>query len=102
MVPTLISMDLWEQLTTLLPGNAPYYDTISAAPVEIPFYQCVSLSQTVNPISGCTVIGKGVFFQVGPDLHDPCIRTDLSSWILCARVHGVPRDTYDPWWTPWD
>jgi hypothetical protein len=31
-----------------------------------------------------------VFFQVVPDLRDPCIETDLSIWILRARVHGVP------------
>jgi hypothetical protein len=68
--------------------------------VEIPFYQHVSLSHMSNLISGCTVIRKDVVFQVSPDLHDACIRTDLSFWILRARVHRVPRAAYDPWWAP--
>jgi hypothetical protein len=70
--------------------------------VEIPLYQHASLSQTGNLISGCTIIGKDIVFQVGPDLCDPCIRTDLSFWILRTGVHGVPRDAYDPWWAPWN
>jgi hypothetical protein len=84
MVPTLVTMDLYEQLAFLLPGNAPHYDAIGATPVEILFYQCVSLSQTGNPISGCTVIGEDIIFQVGLNLRDPCIRTNLSIWILRA------------------
>jgi hypothetical protein len=47
-------------------------------PVEIPFYQCVSLSQMGNPISGSHVIGKDVVFQIGPDPYDPCIGPSLS------------------------
>jgi hypothetical protein len=70
-------------------------------PVEIPFYQRVSLSQTGNPISGSHVVGKDVVLQVGLDLRDPCIRTSLIFWILCAGIHGVSRDTYDPWRAPW-
>jgi hypothetical protein len=49
-----------------------------------------------NLISGCTAIEKDIVFQVDLDLCDPCIRTDLSFWILRAGVHGVPRDAYDP------
>jgi hypothetical protein len=64
--------------------------------VEIPLYQRVSLSQMGNPISGCTIIGKDTVFQVGLDLPDPCIKTNLSFWILRARVNGVPHDAYDP------
>jgi hypothetical protein len=70
-------------------------------PLEIPFYQFVSLSQMGNPISGSHVIGKDVVLQVGPDLRDPYIRTSLSFWILRAGMHGVSRDTYDPWRAPW-
>jgi hypothetical protein len=47
-------------------------------PVEIPFYQRVSLSQTGNPISGSHIIGKDVVFQVGLDLCDPYIGTIFS------------------------
>jgi hypothetical protein len=78
MIPTLASMDLCEQLTTFLPANTPHWDAIGATPVEIPLYQRVSLSQTGNPVSGCTVIGKDIIFQVGLNLCDPCIRTNLS------------------------
>jgi hypothetical protein len=70
--------------------------------IEIPFYQHLSLSQTGNPINGCTAIKKDVVLQVSPDLHDPCMRTDLSFWILRAGVHGVPHDAYDHWQTPWN
>jgi hypothetical protein len=91
-VPTLTSINFYEQLTVLLPGNAPHYDAICATPVEIPFYQRVSLSQTGNPISGSHVVGKDVVFQVGPDLRDPCIGTSLSFWILHVGMCGVSRD----------
>jgi hypothetical protein len=101
-IPTLTSMDLYEQLAALLSGNTPHQDAISAPPVEIPLYQRVSLSQMGNPISECTVMRKDIVFQVGADLRDPCIRTDLSFWILCVEVHGVPRDAYDPWQAPWN
>jgi hypothetical protein len=101
MVPTLTSMNFCELLAAFLLGDAPHYDTIGATPVEIPFYQRVSLSQTGNPIGRSHVIRKDVVFQVGPDLHDPCIRTGLSFWILHAGMHGVSRDAYDPWQTPW-
>jgi hypothetical protein len=83
-VPT--SGNLCEELATLFLVYAPDLDTIGATPVEIPFYQCVSLSQMCDLINGCTVMGKGVVLQVSPNLHDPCIRTDLSFRILRAAV----------------
>jgi exosome complex RNA-binding protein Rrp42 (RNase PH superfamily) len=61
-------------------------------PIEIPFYQRVSLSQMGNPISGSHVIRKDVVFQVGLDLRDLCIRIGLSFWILHAGMHRVSRD----------
>jgi hypothetical protein len=44
-VPTLASVNLCKELTTLFLVYAPDLDTIGATPVEIPFYQRVSLSQ---------------------------------------------------------
>jgi hypothetical protein len=44
MTSALTSMDLREQLTTLLLGNAPHENAIGATTVEIPFYHRVSLS----------------------------------------------------------
>jgi hypothetical protein len=101
MVPALTSMNFCEQLATFLPGDAPHLDTIGATPVEIPFYQHVSLSQTGNPISGSHVVRKDVVLQGRPDLRDPCIRTSLSFWILRAGMHGVSCDAYNPWRAPW-
>jgi hypothetical protein len=102
MIPTLASMDLCEKLASFLPANTPHYDATGATPVEIPLHQHVSLSQTGNWASGCTVIGKDIIFQVGLNLGDPCIRTNLSFWILRVGVHAVPRDTYDPWRALWN
>jgi hypothetical protein len=78
MVPTLTSMNFCEHLAAFLLGNAPHEGTIGTTPVEILFYQHVSLNQMGNPISGSHVVGKDIVFQVGPDLRDPCIRTSLS------------------------
>jgi hypothetical protein len=100
MVPTLTSMDICERLASLLLGNAPHWDTIGATPVEIPFYQHVSLSQTGNLISGSHIIGKDVIFRVGLDLCDPCIETSLSFWIFHVGMHRISRDAYDPWRAP--
>jgi hypothetical protein len=69
-------------------------------PIEIPFYQRVSLSHASNSFSGCMVVRKDVVFQVVSDLRDPCIRTNLSIRILRGGVHRVPCDAYDPWRTP--
>jgi hypothetical protein len=62
MVATLASMDLYKQLTALFSVCAPQYDAIGATPIEIPFYQHVSLSHTNNPFSGCIFIKKDVVF----------------------------------------
>jgi hypothetical protein len=96
MILTLTSMNLYEQITALLLGNALHYDTIGTMPVEIPFYQRVFFSQMSNPISGSHVIGKDVVFQVGLDLRDSCIGTSLSFWILRVGMHGASRDAYNP------
>jgi hypothetical protein len=69
-------------------------------PVEIPFYQHVSLSHMNDPFTGYMFIRNDVVLQVVPDVDDPCIGTGLSIWILRAGVHRVPRDAYDPWWAP--
>jgi hypothetical protein len=53
-----------------------------------------------DPLSRYMFIRKDVVFQVVTDLHDPCIGTDMSIWILRVGVHGVPRDTYNPWRAP--
>jgi hypothetical protein len=58
--------------------------------VEIPFYQCVSLSHTNDLLSGYMFIRKDVVFQVVSDLRDPCIGTSLSIWILHARFMKSP------------
>jgi hypothetical protein len=97
MVATLTSMDLYEQLIVIFPGYALHYDAIGATPVEIPFYQRVSLSHTNDPLIEYIFIRKDVVFQVVLDIHDPCIETALSIWIMHGRVHGVPRDAYDLW-----
>jgi hypothetical protein len=41
----LSSMDLREQLTALLLGNAPHENTVGATAVEIPFHHRVAFSQ---------------------------------------------------------
>jgi hypothetical protein len=55
-----------------------------------------------NSVCGCTVIGKDIVFQLALDLRGPCIRTNLSFWILRTGVHGVPSDIYDPWRALWN
>jgi hypothetical protein len=45
---------------------------------------------------------KDIVFQVGPDLYDLCIRTNLSFWILRVGVHRIPHDAYDAWQVPWN
>jgi hypothetical protein len=100
MVATLASMDLYEQLAVVFPGYARHLDAVGATPVEIPFYQCVSLGHMNDPLSGYMFIRKDVVFQVVPDLRDPCTETSLSIWILCAGIHGVPCDPYNPWRAP--
>jgi hypothetical protein len=73
----LSSMDLREQLTTLLLGNAPHENVVGAMAVEIPFYHRVAFSQPHNALCGHIVFRKEIFLQVAPDLGDPCIGTTL-------------------------
>jgi hypothetical protein len=77
----LSSMDLREQLTTLLLGNAPHVNAIGTAAVEIPFYHCVAFSQLHYALCGHMVFRKDIVLQVVPDLGDPCIGTTLRYWL---------------------
>ena len=76
MASALSSMDLREQLTTLM-GNAPHVNAIGAAAVEIPFYHRVAFSQPHYALCEHMVFKKAIVLQVVPDLRDPCIRTTL-------------------------
>jgi hypothetical protein len=62
LVATLTSMDLCEQLVAVFLGYAPHLEVISTTPVEIPFYQCVSLSHTNDPFSRYMFIRKDIVF----------------------------------------
>jgi hypothetical protein len=77
MTSTLSSMDLREQLTALLLGDAPHENAVGATAVEIPFYHRVSLSQPHYALCGHMIFRKDIFLQVVPDLRDPCIGTTL-------------------------
>jgi hypothetical protein len=77
----LSSMDLREQLTTLLLGDAPHENAVGTTAVEIPFYHRVSFSQPHYALCGHMIFRKDVFFQVVPDLGDPCIGTTLRHWL---------------------
>jgi hypothetical protein len=81
MTSALTSMDLREQLTALLLGNAPHENAIGAMAVEIPFYHCVSFSQPHYALCGHMIFRKDIFLQVVLDLGDPCIRTTLRYWL---------------------
>jgi hypothetical protein len=70
-------MDLCEQLTTLLLGNAPHENAVGAMAVEIPFHHHVAYSQPHYALYGHMVFRKDIFLQVVPDLRDPCIKTTL-------------------------
>jgi hypothetical protein len=74
---TLSSMDLREQLTTLLLGNAPHENAVGATSVEISFYHRVAFRQPHYAPCGHMVFRKDIFLQVVPDLGDPCIGTTL-------------------------
>jgi hypothetical protein len=63
--------------------------------VEILFYQWQSDQQMHYH-------WEDVVLQVSLDLHDSCIRSDLSFLILRVEVHGVLRDAYDHWRAPWN
>jgi hypothetical protein len=62
MASALASMDLYEQVAALFPGNAPHEDAIGATTVEIPFYHRVSFSQSHYALSRCLVFKKEVVF----------------------------------------
>jgi hypothetical protein len=81
MTSSLSSMDLREQLTTLLLGNAPHVNAVGAAAVEIPFHHRVAFSQPHYALFGHMVFRKDFLLQVVPDLRDPCIRTTLRYWL---------------------
>jgi hypothetical protein len=63
MTSALPSMDLREQLTTLLLGNAPHDNVVGATTVEIPFHHRVSFSQPHYALCGDMVIRKDISFR---------------------------------------
>jgi hypothetical protein len=77
MTSALTSMDLREQLTALLLGNAPHENVVGATTVEIPFHHRVSLSQPHYALCGYMIFRKDVFLQVVLNLGEPCIETTL-------------------------
>jgi hypothetical protein len=81
MTSALSSMDLREQPTTLLLGNASHVNVVGAAAVEIPFHHRVTLSQPHYAFCGRMVFRKDIFLQVVLDLGDPCIETTLRYWL---------------------
>jgi hypothetical protein len=93
----LAFMDLCEQVAALFLGNALHEDAIGATIVEIPFYHCVSFSQSHNALSSCLVFRKDVVFQVVPNLGDPCIRTSLRVWMQLLEAFGTLKGTHNPW-----
>jgi hypothetical protein len=101
MASALASMDLCEQVVALFLGDAPHEDAIGATAVEIPFYHCVSLSQSHYTLSGCLIFRKEVIFQVVPDLKDPCIGTPMRNWVRLLEVFRTLEGAHNPWWTSW-
>jgi hypothetical protein len=81
MTSALSSMDLREQLTTLLLGNAPHENAVGATAVEIPFHHRIAFSQPHYALCGHMVFRKDIFLQVVPDLGDPCIGTLMRYWL---------------------
>jgi hypothetical protein len=81
MTSALSSMDLREQLTALLLGNASHVNVVGTAAIEIPFYHFVTLSQPHYAFCGRMVFRKDIFLQVVPDLGDPCIGSTLRYWL---------------------
>jgi hypothetical protein len=79
MTSTLASMDLHEQLTALLLGDAAHENVIGAIEIEIPLYHGIAFSQPHYALSGHMVFRNDIFFQVVLDLRDPCIRAVLSN-----------------------
>jgi hypothetical protein len=74
-------MDLHEQLTALLLGDALHENAVGATMIEIPFYHRVSLSQPHYAFCGHMIFRKDNFLQVISDLGDPCIGTTLRYWL---------------------
>jgi hypothetical protein len=74
-------MDLPEQLTALLLGDASHENVVGATAVEIPFYHRVSLSQPHYALYEHMIFRKDIFLQVVLDLEDPCIGTTLRYWL---------------------
>jgi hypothetical protein len=83
MTSALSSMDLREQLTALLLGDAPHENVVGATAVEIPFYHRVSLSQPHYALRGHMIFRKDIFIQVVSDLGVPCIGTTLRYRLWC-------------------
>jgi hypothetical protein len=77
MTSALPSMDLHEQLTTLLLGNASHVNVVGATAVEIPFHHRVAFSQPHYAFCRHMVFRKDILLQVVPDLKDPCIGSTL-------------------------
>jgi hypothetical protein len=81
MTSALSSMDLREQLTALLLGNASHVNAVGTAAIEIPFYHRVTLSQPHYAFWGRMVFRKDIFLQVVLNLGDPCIGSTLRYWL---------------------
>jgi hypothetical protein len=81
-------MDLREQLTALLLGNAPHENVVGATAVEIPFHHRVTFSQPHYALCKHMIFRKDIFLQVVPDLGDPCIGTTLSYCCGAKRLAG--------------
>jgi hypothetical protein len=91
-------LDLHEKLVTLLLGDAPHENTVGATAVEIPFHHRVSFSQPHYAFCSYMVFRKDVFFQVVPDLEDPCIGTTLRLWLWRYKVGRTLCSTHSLWW----
>jgi hypothetical protein len=81
MTSALTSMDLHEQLMALFLGDAPHKNVVGTTAVEILFYHHVSFSQPHYALYRHMIFKKDIFFQVVPDLGDPCIGTTLRYWL---------------------
>jgi hypothetical protein len=61
-------MDLREQLTALLLGNASHVNAVGATAVEIPFHHRIAFSQPHYALCGHMVFRKDILLQVVSDL----------------------------------
>jgi hypothetical protein len=98
MTSALSSMDLREQLTTLLLGNALHENVVGATAIEIPFHHRVAFSQPHYALCGHMVFRKDSFLQVVPDLRDTCIRTTLRRWLWRYKVGRTHCSTHSLQW----